>query len=74
MVHYRGKEGDWETWLGKRGEEPPKKIRELLPSSYSPTTASRPRNKFSTSGCTLEEVPAMLKLRLGARYVLHLEI
>ena len=74
VVHYRGKEGDWNTWLGKRGEEPPKKIRELLSPSYSPTKASRPRNKFSTSGCTLEEVPAMLKLRLGQRYVLHLEI
>ena len=70
VVHYRGEEGDHQTWLGKSGERPPKKIRELLPSTYSPNDgAGKPRNKFSTSGCTLKEVPAMLKLRLGARYV-----
>ena len=74
VVHYRNVDGDHDTWLGKRGEEPPKKIRELLSPSYSPTTASRPRTKYSTSGCTLEEVPAMLALRLGQRYELFLKI
>ena len=59
VVHYRNEDGNHDTWLGKRGEEPPKKIRELLSPSYSPTTASRPRTKYSTSGCYLEEVPAM---------------
>ena len=67
VVHYRNEDGDHDTWLGKRGEEPPKKIRELLSPSYSPTKASKPKNPFSTSGCTLDQVPAMLKLRLGQR-------
>ena len=74
VVHYRNEDGDHDTWLGKRGEEPPKKIRELLSPSYSPTTANRPRTKYSTSGCTIEEVPAMLALRLGQRYGLFLKI
>ena len=41
--------------------------------SYSPTMASRPRNQFSTSMCTLEEVTAMMAFRLGHRYELFLE-
>ena len=70
VVHYRGADGDHETWLGKSGERPPKKIRDLLPADYSPNDgAGNPRIKYSTSGCSLKEVPAMLKLRLGARYV-----
>ena len=73
VVHYRDEDGNWNTWLGKRGEEPPKNIRGLMSPSYSPTTASRPRTKYSTSMCTLEEVPAMLALRLGQRYELFLE-
>ena len=73
VVHYRDQDGNWETWLGKRGEEPPQNIRGLMSPSYSPTTASRPRNQFSTSMCTLEEVPAMMALRLGHRYELFLE-
>ena len=70
VVHYRGEEGDHQTWLGKSGERPPKKIRDLLPVDYSPNDgAGNPRVKYSTSNCSLKEVPAMLKLRLGARYV-----
>ena len=67
VVHYCDHEGNHATWLGGQGEEPPAKIRELLPTSYSPSKASKPANPFSTSGCTLDQVPAMLKLRLGHR-------
>ena len=68
VVHYCNEDGDHATWLGNKGEEPPRKIRELLSPSYSPSKASRPRNKYSTSGCTIDQVPAMLKMRLGQRY------
>ena len=70
VLHYQGADGDHETWLGKAGERPPKKIRDLLPLDYSPNDgAGNPSIKYSTAHCTLQEVPAMLKLRLGARYV-----
>ena len=70
VLHFRGADGDSETWLGKAGERPPKKIRDLLPVDYSPNDgAGNPKIKYSTSNCSLKEVPAMLKLRLGARYV-----
>ena len=67
VVHYCDQDGNHATWLGGQGEEPARKIRELLSPSYSPTKASKPKNPFSTSGCTLDQVPAMLKLRLGQR-------
>ena len=67
VVNYCDHEGNHATWLGGQGEEPPANIRELIPTSYSPSKASKPGNPYSTSGCTLEQVPAMMRQRLGLR-------
>ena len=67
VITYRDRDGNSATWLGGQGEEPPANIRKLFPLSYSPSRASKPGNPYSTSELTLEEVPAMMRRRSGAR-------
>ena len=67
VVDYRDREGNTATWLGGPGEQPPAHIRKLFPLTYTPSRANTTNNPYSTSELTLEEVPEMMRRRLGAR-------
>ena len=67
MVEYRDRDGNTATWLGGPGEKPPANLRKLFPLSYTPSRANNTGNPYSTSKLTREEVPDMMRRRLGAR-------
>ena len=67
VVEYRDRDGNTATWLGGHGEQPPANLRKLFSLSYTPSRANNTGNPYTTSELTLEEVPAMMRRRLGAR-------
>ena len=67
VVEYRDREGNTATWLGGPGEQPPAHLRKLFPLNYTPSRNNTFTNPYSTAELPLEEVPEMMRKRLGAR-------